>query len=401
MKIAIFSDNFYPEISGISDSIILLGKSLALMGHEVHFFAAKYADSDYRKANLPNQELQLDEKIKFHRFWSLPFLGSPTGQSRIVIPFGLRSLKYKKEKFDIIYTQSPYGMGVEALLMSKILGVPLVGTNHTPITEFTRYIPLSNPLFDWIGLKFVAWYYNRCKFVTAPYAEILLEMKRYGFKVNSMELSNPIDLKNFFPPSEKEKKELKMKFAFTDKTILYAGRLASEKQVDVIIKAMAEVKKEIPDAKLAITGIGNAQADLKKLSKELGIENEVKFFGRVDDQVHAQAYQASEIFVVMSTAETQCISMMKAMSSGIPVIGADAWALPNYIGRDEKLGYVIAPGDVKGLAEKIIFLLRDQEKAKIMGKAGIEYVKQFSAESVAVQWLDIYKNVIKSHSKKN
>jgi glycosyltransferase involved in cell wall biosynthesis len=390
MKIAIFSDNFYPEISGISDSVILLGKELDELGHEVHFFAAKYSSNDYAKANLSQQELDLGVKIKFHRFWSLPMLGSPTGQSRVVIPFALRCLKFRKEKFDIIYTQSPYGLGMEAFFMSRIFGITLVGTNHTPITEFTRYIPLSNPLFNWIGLKFVAWYYNCCKFVTAPYGEILKEMKVYGFSGQSMELSNPIDLENFSKASAEEKSILKDKFSFSDKTVLYAGRLAPEKQVDVIMRAIALVKTTIPEITFAITGIGNAEDDLKKLSKELGIENNVKFLGRVDDQTHSETYKASELFVVMSTAETQCISMMKAFASGIPVIGADAWALPNYIGRDEKLGFVVPVGDEKILAEKIVLLLNDAALAQRMGKNGTENVRNFSAKGVAEKWQEIF-----------
>jgi 1,2-diacylglycerol 3-alpha-glucosyltransferase len=391
MKIAIFSDNFYPEISGISDSIIMLAKELVQMGHEVHFFGAKYSKKDFKKASMPYEELDLGEKVKVHRFWSLPMLGSPTGQSRVVIPFGLRLLKFRKEKFDIVYTQSPYGCGMEALFMSRMFGIPLIGTNHTPVTEFTRYIPLSNPLFDWIGLKFMTWYYNRCQFVTAPFAGILNEMKEYGFKRESMELSNPIDLKNFFPPTIEERKALKEKFEFTDKTVLYAGRLAPEKQVDVIIRALAEVKQTFADAMLAITGIGNAETSLQKLALELGVDDSVRFFGRVDDDTHVQTYQASEAFVVMSTAETQCISMMKAMATGIPVIGADAWALPSYIGRDEKFGYVVSVGDVETLAEKISLLLKDQEKSKQMGLAGTEYVKQFSARGVAEKWEEIFK----------
>ncbi len=395
MKIAIFSDNFYPEISGISDSIILLGEELTELGHEVHYFAARYSTKDHQKANLPDEELEMGEKIKFHRFWSLPFLGSPTGQSRIVLPFGLRVLRYRKEKFDVIYTQSPYGMGMEALLMSWLLRIPLVGTNHTPITEFTSYLPLSNKFFDWLGLNFVSWYYNRCKFVTAPYGAILDEMKKYGFRRESMELSNPIDLKNFVPAMGEEKKELKHELGLSQKTVLYAGRLAPEKQVDIIVRAMTEVKKEIPEAMLAITGIGNAENDLKKLAENLGIKDSVKFFGRVDDQTHAQTYRAAEIFVVMSTAETQCISMMKAMSSGVPVIGADAWALPSYIGRDERLGFVVPVGDAKMLAEKIILLFKDEKKAQQMGNIGIEYAKQFSARKVAEKWEEIFGKYLK------
>jgi glycosyltransferase involved in cell wall biosynthesis len=401
MKIAIFSDNFYPEISGISDSVILLGKELAMLGHDIHYFGAKYSAGDFAKANLPNQELDMGANVHFHRFWSLPFLGSPTGQSRIVIPFGLRCLKFRKEKFDIIYTQSPYGMGMEALLMSRLLGIPLIGTNHTPITEFTRYIPLSNPLFDWLGLKFVAWYYNRCKFVTAPYAGILDEMKRYGLKRDSIELSNPIDLKNFIAPTIEEKKELKIKYALSGQVILYTGRIAPEKQVDVIISAMPEVRKIFPEAMLAITGIGNAENDLKALAKKLGLEDSIKFFGRVDDESHVELYQASEIFVVMSIAETQCISMMKAMSVGIPSVAADAWALPNYLGRDESRGFVVPVGDTKALTEKIIYLLGNPEQQKILGENGKTYVSQFSALAVAEKWEGIYKNALKAHIKNN
>ena len=391
MKIAIFSDNFYPEISGISDSVILLAQELAKLGHEIHFFAAAYGASDFAKANLPKQELKMGDKIFFHRFWSLPFFGSPTGQSRIVIPYALRLIKFRKEKFDIIYTQSPYGMGLEALFMSWMFSIPLIGTNHTPITEFTSYLPLSNKLFDWIGLKFVSWYYNRCRFITTPYGKILEEMKAYSLKCDSMELSNPIDLQNFTEPSEEEKIALKKKFALSNQVILYTGRLAFEKQVDVIISAMPEVIQKFPNAMLVVTGMGNAENDLKALAKKLKIENNVKFFGRVDDQTHVELYQAADIFAVMSKAETQCISMMKAMSVGIACIAADAWALPNYLGRDEKRGFVVPVGDSLALSAKIQLLLQESGLSGRMGKEGKKYVQNFSAASVAEKWQEIFK----------
>ena len=367
------------------------------MGHEIHFFGAKYSAKDHAKANLPNKELEMGANVKFHRFWSLPFLGSPTGQSRIVVPFGLRILKYRKEKFDIVYTQSPYGMGAEAFLMSRFLGIPLIGTNHTPITEFTGYLPLSNKFFDWIGLKFVSWYYNRCEFVSAPFQGILDEMKKYGLKRPNLELSNPVDLTNFVPVSNEEKKELKKKYSLGEKVVIHTGRLAPEKQADVVIRAMAEVVKKMPEAELIITGMGSAEKDLKSLVKKLGLESSVKFFGRVDEKTHVETYQASELFAVMSKAETQCLSMMKAMSVGLPSVAADAWALPNYLGRDEKRGFVVPVGDVSVLAEKILLLLQNPELAERMGQEAIEYVKQFSARSVAEKWQEIFSTYADKH----
>src|SRR5665647_286871 len=109
MKIAIFADNFWPEITGISDSIILLGKELVTLGHEIHFFAPYYSPKDFKVANIEPKELDLGKNIKIHRLFSFPYIGSPTKQSRVVIPLGIQSLKCRKEKFDIIYTQDPFG----------------------------------------------------------------------------------------------------------------------------------------------------------------------------------------------------------------------------------------------------------------------------------------------------
>lgn len=394
MKIAIFSDNFYPEISGISDSIILLAKELSKLGHEIHFFAPRYSEKDYAVANIEFKEINLGENVKIHRLWSLPYFGSPTKQARFVMPSGIQAFKFRKEKFDIIYTQDPFGVGLEGLLMAKILKIPLIGTNHTPITEFTRYAPMHNKFFDWMALRIFSWYYNRCQFITAPSGGILDEMKTCKFKKPCKPLSNPIDLAGFKPAKEEERKNLKNKFGLSEKTILYTGRLAIEKQIDVIIKAVTEVKKLFPDVTFAITGCGNAEEKLKKLTEELDLKNNVKFFGRVGDEEHVEIYKASDIFAIMSTAETQSLSMMKAMATGLPVIGADARALPEYIGRDNSRGFVVPIGDEKTLAEKIIFLFENPEERKRMGQAGIIFVGKFSAASIAEEWQKIFVEAI-------
>jgi glycosyltransferase involved in cell wall biosynthesis len=114
-----------------------------------------------------------------------------------------------------------------------------------------------------------------------------------------------------------------------------------------------------------------------------------------------EIYKASDIFAVMSTAETQCLSMMKAMSTGIPVIGADARALPDYIGRDEKRGFVIPIGNVSLLAEKIIFLFNNPDEQKKMGQAGIDFVKNFSARSITLEWEKIFNEAIEEYKKKD
>ncbi|MGC9610799.1 MAG: hypothetical protein ABSE68_01075 [Minisyncoccia bacterium] len=97
MKIAIFSDNFYPELSGVSDSIIASATELGKFGHHIVIFAPKYSERDFKMSNLPFREPDLGGNVLVRRFYSIPFRGAgSTGQSRIVIPTGLRWLFIKK-----------------------------------------------------------------------------------------------------------------------------------------------------------------------------------------------------------------------------------------------------------------------------------------------------------------
>ena len=86
MRIAIFSDNFYPELSGVTDSVIALGKELAKQGHYVHYFVPKYSPHDYQKVHAREKDSELGERIGVTRFASLPF-PTPSGQGRFLVPY--------------------------------------------------------------------------------------------------------------------------------------------------------------------------------------------------------------------------------------------------------------------------------------------------------------------------
>ncbi|NTU67198.1 MAG: glycosyltransferase family 4 protein [Candidatus Moranbacteria bacterium] len=394
MRIAIFNDNFYPELSGISDSIIDSAKEFSKMGHLVDIYAPRYSKKDFLKAGTAFKEIDLGEKIRIHRLLSMRY-PMPTEQGRIVIPTSLRWMRMRENKPDIIHVHLFFGVGMEALAASRFLKVPLVGTNHTPITEFIKYGPVKGKLVEKIAKGFVSWFYNRCDFVTAPSKGILIEMKDNGFKKPSMVISNPIDIANFSPVSQEGRNDLKNKFGLSGLTLLYAGRLAAEKHVDVLIRAFATASKNIPNADFAITGHGGAEGSLKKLAEELGVGDKVKFFGTVSTEDHALIYKAADVFAVASTAEMQCISMMKAMATGLPVIGVDAWALPEYI--DKKNGFVLQVGDYEGIAQKMIKLFESAELRKKLGQGGIETARKFSPEKVAKKWIGIYEKIIKDH----
>lgn len=392
MKIAVFSDNFYPELSGISDSLVESASELCGLGDDIVFFVPRYGEKDYAVSHLPYEEIRIGDGVTIKRLFALPY-PTPTKQGRMVIPSFLHWLSLRKDKPDIIHTHLFFGAGFEGLAASFFLGRPLVGTSHTPLTEFLRYSPLRAPFLTRFALRFVSWYYNRCDFVTAPSQGILDEMRQHGFYKPSRVISNPIDLDNFFPASLEEQTSLKQKFGLTPFTLLYTGRLAPEKHIDDILRAMALIKDKIPEMELAITGHGEAEDSLRTLGRELGIEKRVKFFGTVSTEDHARIYRAADLFAIMSTAETQSLSMMKAMATGIPVIGARARGLAEYIHPDEN-GLLVEPGDYKTLADTILSLYQHPEERKRLGEGGISTVKQFSRAKIANEWQNLYAEVL-------
>ena len=396
MKIAIFSDNFYPELSGITDSLLVSSQELAKRGHQLLLVAPHYLPADYAKVDQSIIEPDYGPSVKVARLPSLPYPNSPNGQGRMAVPMGFSYRVVKDFGPDLIHTHSPFGVGLEALLMSKILGVPLMGTNHTPPSEFMAYSPIRAKWFTTLTLHYFAWCYNRCLLVTAPCQSLLAEMIDNGFYRQAVVLPNPIDLANFRPVENTEvKTKLKQQFGFSDKTILYTGRLAEEKHIDVIIKALALVKNKIPEVMLVITGHGQAEESLKKLVAVLGLEDQVKFLGFVDNQTFPLVYQVSDLFVIMSTAESQSLSLMQAMATGLPVIGARARALPEYI--DQTNGLVVTPGDELGLAEAMSRIFADKVQAQVLGVGGVASVKRFLPVKIVDELEILYNKVINHH----
>lgn len=387
MKIAIFSDNFYPELSGITDSILILAKNLDEKGYKIDIYAPKYAEKNYRILNISPAELQIGNNIKIIRIPSLPY-PAPTMQGRVVIPSLWRWRKMKKENYDLIHTHLFFGTGIEAWQAAKHLRIPLVGTSHTPISEFIRYSPVRSHWIESSALRYVSWFYNKCDLVTAPSNGIIQEMREYGFDKPAQVVSNPIDLQNYKPVARSEKIALKKKYNLPSFVALCSGRLAPEKNIDVIIRAVEKIRQEARDVCLVITGHGSARKDLEKMVRANRMEGNVRFFGTVKEQELIQLYQASDVFVIASTAETQSIALMKAFACALPVIGVDSRALPEYI--NESNGYIVPPGDIDSIAGKLLDLFRDSNLRELKGRAGVAEVKTYSQENISKIWDELY-----------
>ncbi len=390
MRIAVFSDNFHPELSGIADSVIALARQLAARGHRLSIYAPRYAHRDYERLGLPAAENDLGESIAIVRLPSLPY---PTGtrQGRAVLPTGVPP-QVRRFHPDLIHVHLPFGAGVDGLISARILGVPLIGTNHTPLSEFLRYSPLRGPWCERLAARYTAWFYDHCDFLSSPSRTVFAEMERFAFRAPHRVISNPIRTDLFRPLASRE--HLKARFDFSGFTLLYAGRLAPEKRLDLAIRAVASLAAAVPAAALVLLGRGSAEDDLKALSRSLGVEGRVRFLGFIPDvTTMTEIYNAADGFVIPSTAETQSIAAMQAMACGLPVVGVRAWGLSEYITAAN--GILVDPGDEAALARALLHLATHPEVRRDLGEGGRAFVQAFSAPVITAEWEDVYQESLR------
>jgi len=395
VRIAMYTDSFYPELGGIQDSVLATAHALGERGHQVMIHAPRAAPGDFRIAGLPESEICLGENVQVCRHFSIK-APSSTGQSRLLMPTGRRWRALRPFRPDIIHTHTFLGAGWEALRAAKRLRLPIVGTNHWAIGEFSAYMPLPAAFFARVSVRAVTGYYNRCSVVSAPSLSVIEEMQAFGLQRPGRVVSNPIDTTLFHPVEATQRLRLKQRFGFSGATILYAGRLAVEKNIDILIRALPEILTTIPDAMLALAGHGSARADLESLARESGVADRVRFLGTLDKPALADAYRAADVFAIASTSETQSMVLLQAMSCGLPAVGARWRALPEYLDAD--CGRLAEPGNPAAFAAALTELLGDPAKRARLGENAARSARRFAIPDVVSAWETLYSRTIKQYS---
>ena len=388
MKIAMFTDYFYPELGGIQDSVATISRTLGRRGHQVDIHAPRYATRDYRRVGSTLRERGLGANVSVRRRTSLPFPSS-TRQSRaaLVSPIAWAELA-GREKPDLIHVHSFFGIGLEALLSGSFLGIPVIGTNHTTIAGFGPHIPVS---VDWAA-AYVMWFYNRCDYVTAPSRSVFDELGATKLCRPHRVVSNPIDIELFTPVHGDERAALRARFGLRSPTITYAGRLGPEKNIEVLLRAVALLRDSGVAAELAIAGHGSHEAVLRAMAAGLGLEGQVRFFGTLPQEELARLLRISDIFAIMSTSETQSMVLLQAMASGVPVVAAQSRALPEFVSASN--GVLVDPHDPVRLARALEGLLDSPEQRRQIGSGARRSAERFGVESVTDEWETLYRSVL-------
>ncbi|MFA6106324.1 MAG: glycosyltransferase [Patescibacteria group bacterium] len=381
MRIAIYSDTcFYPQVNGVANAVKESAFGLAKLGHEVCLFTVS-------KAREETLREMVDNKFKICLLPSLPFWGYE--RERMSLVPGLSFKKLKKFKPDVIHVHTPFSVGWEGAACAKFLKVPLVGTHHTFFDHYLEHVRLD---YDWakgFSWKLFVRFYNLCDLVLNPSRALNGEMISRGLKKPGQVLANPIDTEFYRPADTETKPGLKKELGFSGPLAIYTGRISYEKNIAEVIKVFALAAKKFTDARLLIVGDGPEKENLEKFAHELGISDRVKFAGFLFGAELVKALQAADVFITASLSENQPVSVLEAMSCGLPVIASRAAGIPEIV-KDGENGFLAAPGNTEEMAEKLIALLADPEIRKKFSQNSRSNALNFSREKIADELAGYY-----------
>lgn len=233
--------------------------------------------------------------------------------------------------------------------------------------------------------NFIAGYYVKFSeyimkyfYSNTPFAVVsdstLQEFNERGYDTSNFVIApNAIDSSRF-PYKILEKEQ--------DPTITYFGRLKKYKSPDHLIKALALVKKNVPNAKLWVIGRGDFRPEMESLALKLGVASDVKFFGFVSEEEKAQLLAKSHVVVNTSVKEGWGITNIEANACGTPVISADSPGLRDSVKVDLS-GELYKYGFIEELAARLIRILTDDKTRLKLSKGAIVWAKSFSWDDSA------------------
>ncbi len=379
MRIMIVTDQYPPMVGGVPTVTRNLAVDFIDRGHQVSVIAPSYGARDI---------CRLEQKVCVYRFSSLEW---PT-YKELRIPFlplwPLRNV-IKKVDPDIIHIHSPVVLGNIAHIFARELRKPVIATNHFLPINMSRSLasePFIGKHFCNVSYSYLVYFCNRCQYVTAPTTTALSLLYEHGLHAPARAISNGIDLQKF-APGERDPQLLQRFGLPTDRPLLlHVNRLSEEKRVNVLLDAVAKMKT---DAHLAVVSTGPAEADLRLQAKRLDIIDRVSFLGFVSDTDLLVLRCSADLFVISSEADLQSLSTMEAMACGLPVIAADAYALPELVHHEEN-GLLFQPGNSDELAYGIDRLLNERDLRARMGEQSLKIIAAHDRVKVLDEWEEIY-----------
>ncbi len=379
MRIGMMVDTYKPYISGVTNHVELNKRAFERAGHEVYVFT--FGDLDF-----------VDDEPRVIRSPGLPL--ADTG-------FYL-SLRYKTrhkkllQTMDVVHVHHPFLSGRLALNYCRSTHIPIVFTNHSRYDLLAQaYLPMMPDEVSHSLLQaYLPDFCESVDLVVSPSQGMAKILRELEVTSHIEVIPNGVDLHQF----HEAKPFPRDQFGFDDQDTLlvYAGRIAPEKNISFLLQAFAGIAQLIPNLYLLLVGGGQKQfeEELQTLIQQLGIEDRVRSTGMIAYEDIPSYLSMCDIFVTTSVSETFGMSTVEAMGAGLPVMGIHSAGTSDIV-EDGETGF-LSTEDVAAFTAKLTYLCLHPELRRQMGLAAFEASKAYDIERTTKILLDHYTRLTQS-----
>ena len=391
MKIVNATDNYWPRFSGIAVSIDSFKKGLENLGHEVYVFAPGY----------PNNE-EGDEERKSKNIYRFTSLGAfVTKEDRLTSPFAKNQIFSTLDtiKPDIIHIQTEFTMGRIVRKYALDNNIPLVITSHTYWEKYiNQYVPF---LPDWLVKLYIRKGLKRllapADLVFTPTEQMRILLQTYGINRSIEILPTGIDKDHFNDVEknkDKERSDLIQKHPeLKDKRILlYAGRIALEKNVAFLTDVIERLAPDFPDIVLLVVGDGPYKNKMQKIARRKGLEGFFVFPGYIEREKMKYIFSISDIFVFPSKSESQGLVTIESMLCGTPVVAIGEMGTIAIMNGNNG-GYMVND-DTDEFTQAVTKLLSDPELYQQKAREAITHSQKWISNTFIQQLNEKYMKLI-------
>jgi glycosyltransferase involved in cell wall biosynthesis len=377
LRIALVTETYPPEINGVAMTLQRLVNSLLQRGHRVQLIRPRQGPEALQGLETDglNQVLM--------RGWPVPKyphlrMGLPS-QGELIRLWTL-------QRPDVVHIATEGPLGWSALKAAKKLKLPVSADFRTQFHAYTEHYKLS-----WLRKPILAYlrqFHNRCDFTMVPTEGMRQELVSWGFERLEV-VGRGVDVQQFSPSKRCSEIRAQWGVADDDTVILSVGRLASEKNLRLLIRAREAVARTHPNAQWVIVGDGPEKAHF--MAHMPG----AVFTGPLSGEPLARVYASADVFAFPSLTETFGNVTLEAMASGLAVVAFDYAAAALAI-EHEATGYLVPVGDENAFIHTLGRALTQVHARSGLRTAAQHQAAKWSwlwiAQRVERHWEDLLKN---------
>ena len=390
MRIVIAGQTYYPGNNGQAIFTIHLAEGLARAGHEVHVLVP------WRSFHHASQTIN-GVAVHYIRSINLSWI-----HPEVCVTFtpGDEILRLLQQIGpDIVHIQDHYFLCSDTARAARRMSLPVMGTNHflpENVLPYLAFLPVSRRFKIRVLWSMMLATYNHLRVITTPTQTAADILSKQAVHVRVIPVSCGVDTQQFYPAPRIDRNARCVTFGLDPEkvTCLYVGRLDNEKRIDLLLRAAARLKEQgTCPIQLVIAGQGAASGALRGLAQSLKLGDTAKFLGYVPNADLPRLYQTGQIFCMPSPEELQSIATLEAMASGLPILAANARALPELVTHGQN-GYLFAPNQAAAVAAGLAELAAHRADWPRMGRASRERAEKHSLENTIRRYESIYQEIV-------